>query len=129
MVLPNNRQSLSIVPIRGLTVSSTLFALVIACPSRSPLPRNDCAKADKIAFSFAGSRAATTDCRFSKTVLTSTVTLRECSTAPGFSAVGLGWSGTIRSTYLDPNAVVDLISASRLLGRYLNGPGSIFSCS
>ena len=31
--------------------------------------------------------------------------------------------------YLDPNAVVDLISASTLLGRYLKGPGSIFNCS
>ena len=73
--------------------------------------------------------AATTDCRFSKTVFTSTVTLRECKIAPGLSAVALGCSGTIKSTYLDPKAVVDLISASRLLGRYLKGPGSIFSLS
>ena len=31
----------------------------------------------------------TTDCRFWNTVLTSTVTLRECSTAPGLSGCGL----------------------------------------
>ena len=35
----------------------------------------------------------------------------------------------MRSTYLAPNAVLDLISASTLLGRYWNGPGYIFSFS
>src|SRR3977135_4062664 len=114
---------------RGLTVRRISFEPGRPGPILSPLPRTDCANADKIAFSFAGSRAWTTDCRFSKTVLTSTVTLRDWSTAPGFRGVWLGCSGTIRSTYFDPNAVVDLISASTLLGRYLNGPGCIFSCS
>ena len=55
----------------------------------SPLPRNDSATAESTAFSFAGSMACTTDCRFSNTVLTSTVTLRECSTEPGFSGSAL----------------------------------------
>ncbi len=35
----------------------------------------------------------------------------------------------MRSTYLAPKAVLDLISASRLLGRYWNGPGSILRVS
>ena len=65
----------------------------------------------------------TTPCRLWNTVLTSTVTLRECTTDPGLSRSGLASAGTIRSTYLAPNAVLDLISASRLLGRYLKGSG------
>ena len=40
----------------------------------------------------------------------------------------LASGGTIRSTYLAPNAVLDLISASTLLGRYWNGSESIFKC-
>src|SRR6476620_8066729 len=92
----------------------------------SPLPRTDSATADRIALSFAGSMDATTPCRLWNTVLTSTVTLRECTTEPGLSRWGLAFVGTIRSTYLAPNAVLDLISASRLLGRYLKGSGSIF---
>src|SRR3981081_1627648 len=96
---------------------------------RSPLPRTDSATADSTAFSFAGSMEWTTDCRFSNTVLTSTVTLRECNTAPDANGFGLGLSGTMRSTYLAPNAVLDVISASTLLGRYWNGPGSIFRFS
>src|SRR5882757_9542541 len=97
---------------------------------RSPLPRPDWATADSTAFSFAGSMEWTTDCRFSKTVLTSTVTLREYSTAPGLRDSELAPSGgTMRSTYLAPNAVLDLISASTLLGRYRKGPGSIFRFS
>ena len=89
----------------------------------SPLPRTDSATADRIEFSFAGSTDWTTDCRFSNTVLTSTVTLRERTTDPGLSRSGLASAGTIRSTYLAPNAVLDLISASRLLGRNLKGSG------
>ena len=51
-------------------------------------------------------------------MLTSTVTLRERSTAPGFSGSALAPSeGTMRSTYFAPKAVLDLISASTLLGR------------
>ena len=87
----------------------------------SPLPRRDSATADSTELSFAGSTDCTTDCRFWNTVLTSTVTLRECSTAPGFSGSELAPAvGTIRSTYLAPKAVLDLISASTLLGRYSN---------
>ena len=59
-------------------------------PDASPLPRTDSATAERIEFSLAGSMACTTACRFWKTVLTSTVTLRECSTAPGFEPVGAG---------------------------------------
>src|SRR5882757_3288431 len=93
---------------------------------RSPLPRTDSATADSTEFSFAGSMDWTTDCRFWNTVLTSTVTLRECSTAPGASGLELPPAGTIRSTYFAPNAVPDLISASTSLGRYWNGPGYNF---
>src|SRR5436190_23095999 len=96
---------------------------------RSPLPRTDSATAESTEFSFAGSTEWTTDCRFSKTVFTSTVTLRECSTAPGDNGFELGASGTMRSTYLAPNAVLDLISASTLFGRYWNGTGSILRFS
>src|ERR1700682_4860674 len=117
-VLPNNCQSCRTVGILGFTASSTLFAAVIACPMRSPLPRTDSATADNTEFSFAGSIEWTTACRFSKTVLTSTVTLREWSTAPGLSDSEVAPSpGTMRSTYLAPKAVLDLISASTLLGR------------
>ena len=66
---------------------------------------------------------STTPCRLWNTVWTSTVTLRECTTDPGLSRSALASGGTIRSTYFAPNAVLDFISASRLLGRYLNGPG------
>ena len=91
---------------------------LIASPMRSPLPRKPSANADSTPFSFAGSIAWTIDCRFSKTVLTSTVTLRLCSTAPLASSRWLAPdAGTMRSTYLAPNAVLDLISASMLLGR------------
>src|SRR6476646_11251532 len=118
-VLPNNCQSCCTVGILGFTASSTLFAFAIACPMRSPLPRTDSATADGTAFSFAESTEWTTDCRFSNTVLTLTVTLRECSTAPGLRDSELAPSGgTMRSTYLAPNAVLDLISASTLLGRF-----------
>ena len=95
----------------------------------SPLPRTDSATAERIEFSLAGSMDWTTPCRLWNTVLTSTVTLRERTTDPGLSRSGLASAGTIRSTYLAPNAVLDLISASRLLGRYLNGSGSIFRLS
>ena len=91
---------------------------VIARPITSPLPRTASAKADSTEFSFAGSMAFTMLCRFWNTVLTSTVTLRDRSTAPGFSGTGLApVGGTMKSTYLAPNAVLDLISASTLLGR------------
>src|ERR1700744_517645 len=93
---------------------------------RSPLPRTESATADSTEFNLAGSMARTTDCKFSNTVLTSTVTLRECSTAPGSSGAELASAGTMRSTHLAPKAVLDLISASTLLGRYWNGPASIF---
>ena len=55
--------------------------------------------------------------------------MRERIMASAASGAGLGCSGMTRSTYLAPKAVLDLISASTLLGRYWNGRGSILNVS
>ena len=107
-----------------------MLASVIAWPMTSPLPRRDSATADSTEFSFAGSM----DCDHRLQVLEHGVDLdghvAGVQHRAGLERLGPAPSaGTMRSTYLAPNAVLDLISASTLLGRYWNGPGSIFRFS
>lgn len=129
-VRPNSCQSVRTVSMRGFTSSRTWFASVMAWPMTSPLPRNDSATAESTELSFVGSITWTTDCRFSNTVLTSTVTFCDCSTAPDRRWPALGpLEGTFSSTYLAPNAVLDRICASTFPGNCANGPGYIRSFS
>ena len=123
VVWPNSCQSCRTVSIRGLTASSTLFPPVMACPMTSPLPRRDSATADSTEFSFAGSIGLHHRLQILEHRVDLDGHIAGVQHRPRLERLGAGVRGTIRSTYLAPNAVLDLISASTLLGRYWNGPG------
>src|SRR5271166_3354754 len=85
-------------------------------PNRAPNPSNACAVAVNVVLSLTGSTFSATDTIVSNSVLISVVTGPTSITSWLVMCCGTGFFGVVNDTYLLPNTVVALISASTLAG-------------
>src|ERR1700694_1275933 len=90
--------------------------LTIDWPNRCPNPSRACAVAVKVWFSLTGSTFSATEVTVSNNVLNSVLTADTSITSEAGMRFGTGWGGAENDTYLLPNTVVALTSATTLAG-------------
>ena len=93
-----------------------MFPLTSDSPNRSPNPSRACAVAVRVWFNLTGSTFSASDTTVSNSVLNSVVTLVTSITSELVMRCSVGFSGDENDTYLLPNTVVALISASTFRG-------------